>query len=147
MILAAFIYRLMTQKLPRDMQRPGVFISIGPSGFTVAGIGKLAEFSLRRWSQVSQPIKLTQFFMTVQLGRLAGEFIPEDFMGPGMSGHAAFIMMLMSSLLGLWLWGLAIWYALPIYPMRDRSTKLTTYSLQVLHRIGGELLEIRSARA
>lgn len=43
MILAAFIYRLMTQKLPRDMQRPGVFISIGPSGFTVAGIGKLDE--------------------------------------------------------------------------------------------------------
>lgn len=45
MILAAFIYRLMTQKLPRDMQRPGVFISIGPSGFTVAGIGKPDVFS------------------------------------------------------------------------------------------------------
>lgn len=27
MICAAFIYRLMTQKLPRDMQRPGV---VGP---------------------------------------------------------------------------------------------------------------------
>lgn len=59
MICAAFIYRLMTQKLPRDEQRPGVvgnrnkllwvtllmlvswqFISIGPSGFTVAGIGE-----------------------------------------------------------------------------------------------------------
>lgn len=43
MILAAFIYRLMTQKLPRDMQRPGVFISIGPSGFTAAGLGMLQE--------------------------------------------------------------------------------------------------------
>lgn len=41
MVLAAFIYRLMTQKLPRDTQRPGVFISIGPSGFTTAGIGEL----------------------------------------------------------------------------------------------------------
>lgn len=40
MVLSAFVYRLMTQKLPRDPQRPGVFISIGPSGFTVAGIGK-----------------------------------------------------------------------------------------------------------
>lgn len=40
MVLAAFVYRLMTQKLPRDPQRPGVFISIGPSGFTVAGIGE-----------------------------------------------------------------------------------------------------------
>lgn len=27
MICAAFIYRLMTQKLPRDMQRPGVVSS------------------------------------------------------------------------------------------------------------------------
>jgi tellurite resistance protein TehA-like permease len=39
MVCAAFLYRLMTQKLPRDHQRPGVFISIGPSGFTCAGIG------------------------------------------------------------------------------------------------------------
>jgi tellurite resistance protein TehA-like permease len=41
MICAAFLYRLMTQKLPRDHQRPGVFISIGPSGFTCAGLGML----------------------------------------------------------------------------------------------------------
>lgn len=41
MICAAFLYRLMTQKLPRDHQRPGVFISIGPSGFTCAGLGTL----------------------------------------------------------------------------------------------------------
>jgi len=40
MVLSAFVYRLMTQKLPRDNQRPGVFISIGPSGFTAAGIGE-----------------------------------------------------------------------------------------------------------
>ena len=39
MVCAAFLYRLMTQKLPRDAQRPGVFISIGPSAFTAAGIG------------------------------------------------------------------------------------------------------------
>lgn len=39
MVCAAFLYRLMTQKLPRDHQRPGVFISIGPSGFTCAGLG------------------------------------------------------------------------------------------------------------
>lgn len=42
MVLSAFVYRLMTQKLPRDTQRPGVFISVGPAGFTAAGIG---EFS------------------------------------------------------------------------------------------------------
>jgi tellurite resistance protein TehA-like permease len=41
MVCAAFLYRLMTQKLPRDHQRPGVFISIGPGGFTAAGLGEL----------------------------------------------------------------------------------------------------------
>ncbi len=40
MVCAAFLYRLMTQKLPRDHQRPGVFISIGPGGFTCAGLGE-----------------------------------------------------------------------------------------------------------
>lgn len=86
MILAAFIYRLMTQKLPRDMQRPGVFISIGPSGFTAAGL--------------------------VQLGGLAGEILPDDFMMPGMTGHAVFILKLLSAMIGLWLWGLAFWFFL-----------------------------------
>lgn len=82
MILAAFLYRLMTQKLPRDMQRPGVFISIGPSGFTVAGI--------------------------VQLGNQAKDILPLDFMGA--SDHAVFILKLTSSFIGLWLWGLSVWF-------------------------------------
>lgn len=38
MIYAAFIYRLMTQKLPQESLRPGMFVSIGPSGFTIAGV-------------------------------------------------------------------------------------------------------------
>lgn len=46
MICATFIYRLMTQKLPRNPQRPGIFISIGPSGFTAAGIGMLRQFHI-----------------------------------------------------------------------------------------------------
>src|SRR5579871_1963780 len=33
MIYAAFLYRLMTQKLPVEPLRPGMFISVGPSGF------------------------------------------------------------------------------------------------------------------
>lgn len=83
MVLAAFVYRLMTQKLPRDTQRPGVFISIGPAGFTAAGI--------------------------VQLGGLAPYILPEDFMEPGMTAHAVFILKLLSAMIGLWLWGLAFW--------------------------------------
>ncbi|PSR82237.1 voltage-dependent anion channel [Coniella lustricola] len=84
MVLAAFVYRLMTQKLPRDTQRPGVFISVGPSGFTTAGI--------------------------VQLGGLASSILPSEFMEPGMVTHAVFILKLVSAMIGLWLWGLAIWF-------------------------------------
>ncbi|KAK3989775.1 malic acid transport protein [Cladorrhinum sp. PSN332] len=83
MINAAFLYRLMTQKLPRDHQRPGVFISIGPSGFTAAGI--------------------------VSLGTLTDQIFPTDFMG---TEYAAYILRLMAYMVGLWLWGLSIWFFL-----------------------------------
>ena len=83
MVCAAFLYRLMTQKLPRDAQRPGVFISIGPSGFTAAGM--------------------------VQLGNLTADIFPRDFMG---TEHAVYILKLVSYMTGLWLWGLSIWFFL-----------------------------------
>ncbi|KAI1088719.1 voltage-dependent anion channel-domain-containing protein [Rostrohypoxylon terebratum] len=83
MICAAFIYRLMTQKLPRDEQRPGVFISIGPSGFTVAGI--------------------------VSLGQQSQVVIPDSFQG---STHSIIILRLLSTIIGIWLWGLSIWFFL-----------------------------------
>lgn len=83
MVCAAFLYRLMTQKLPRDAQRPGVFISIGPSGFTAAGI--------------------------VQLGNLTSQIFDENFMG---TEHARYILRLVAYMSGLWLWGLSIWFFL-----------------------------------
>ncbi|KAH6640821.1 voltage-dependent anion channel [Chaetomium tenue] len=83
MICAAFLYRLMTQKLPRDHQRPGVFISIGPSGFTCAGL--------------------------VQLGSQTASIFPPGFAG---TQHAADILRLLSYMAGLWLWGLSIWFFL-----------------------------------
>lgn len=83
MISTAFLYRLMTQKLPRDAQRPGVFISIGPFAFTVAGI--------------------------VGLGNRAEQIIPGDFLG---NPHAVFILKVLSVMVGLWLWGLSIWFFL-----------------------------------
>ncbi|POR38133.1 hypothetical protein TPAR_01658, partial [Tolypocladium paradoxum] len=83
MISAAFLYRLMTQKLPRDMQRPGVFISIGPFGFTAAGIA--------------------------QLGRQAKTILPHDFLGAENAGD---IIKVVSILVGLWLWGLSMWFFL-----------------------------------
>ncbi|KAI1266354.1 voltage-dependent anion channel-domain-containing protein [Xylariaceae sp. FL1019] len=81
MICAAFIYRLMTQKLPRDMQRPGVFISIGPPAFTVAGL--------------------------VLLGQQTASILPPSYAG---EPHAVFILELLSTILGLWLWGLSEWF-------------------------------------
>ncbi|KAK4142958.1 malic acid transport protein [Dichotomopilus funicola] len=84
MICAAFLYRLMTQKLPRDHQRPGVFISIGPSGFTCAGI--------------------------VQLGSLAGVVFPPGFMDR--AGSTAYVLRILACMAGLWLWGLSIWFFL-----------------------------------
>ncbi|KAJ6441931.1 c4-dicarboxylate transporter [Purpureocillium lavendulum] len=83
MISAAFLYRLMTQKLPRDTQRPGVFMSIGPFGFTAAGIA--------------------------QLGNQAKQIFPPDFLG---SEITVDIIRIVSLLVGLWLWGLAMWFFL-----------------------------------
>ncbi|KAK1832638.1 voltage-dependent anion channel [Podospora conica] len=83
MICAAFLYRLMTQKLPRDHQRPGIFISIGPAGFTAAGL--------------------------VSLGNQTQNIFPADFMG---TDHAVVILKLLAYMAGLWLWGLSIWFFL-----------------------------------
>jgi tellurite resistance protein TehA-like permease len=83
MVCAAFLYRLMTQKLPTDSQRPGVFISIGPSGFTAAGL--------------------------MVLGSQSEIIIPDEL--PGRE-HAIYSLQLLSIMLGLWLWGLSLWFFL-----------------------------------
>lgn len=84
MIYASFIYRLMTQKLPRESLRPGMFISVGPSGFTIAGV--------------------------VNMGQRLPEVVPDDFMGNGyLAGQVGKIA---SAWMGLWLWGLAFWFFL-----------------------------------
>ncbi|KAJ1338427.1 Voltage-dependent anion channel [Microdochium nivale] len=83
MICAAFLYRLMTQKLPRDNQRPGVFISIGPGGFTVAGL--------------------------VLLGQQARYVIPISLQD---GDHAVLIVRILSIMVGLWVYGLSFWFFL-----------------------------------
>jgi len=81
MVCAAFLYRLMTQKLPQDMQRPGVFISIGPAGFTCAGL--------------------------VVLGRQVDIILPQDMDG---RIYAVYSLKVLSIVMGLWLWGLSKWF-------------------------------------
>ncbi|KAL7795278.1 voltage-dependent anion channel domain-containing protein [Trichoderma ceciliae] len=83
MISAAFIYRLMTQKLPRDFQRPGVFISIGPYAFTAGSIA--------------------------QLGSQADAILPPNFLG---TENSVDIIKIVSILVALWFWGLSMWFFL-----------------------------------
>jgi tellurite resistance protein TehA-like permease len=82
MIYAAFIYRLMTQKLPQESLRPGMFISVGPSGFTISGV--------------------------VGMGQSLPRVVPADFMGDG--ELAGKVSMIVANWIGLWLWGLALWF-------------------------------------
>lgn len=77
MVYSAFIYRLMTQKLPKENIRPGMFVSVGPSGFTVAGLVSMASGAKR-------------------------SFAP-DFMGNG--ALAADILKVVVNFSMLWLWG------------------------------------------
>ena len=82
MIYSAFIYRLMTQKLPQESNRPGMFVSVGPSGFTVAGVIGMAEGAQRA--------------------------LPASFMGDRVL--TAQILRVVGSWMSLWIWGLAIWF-------------------------------------
>ncbi|KAF2738157.1 hypothetical protein EJ04DRAFT_429692 [Polyplosphaeria fusca] len=84
MIYSAFLYRLMTQKLPKESLRPGMFISVGPSGFTIAGI--------------------------INMGQVLPKIVDKDFMGDGMGEFAGRVSMICANWMGLWLWGLAFWF-------------------------------------
>lgn len=77
MVYSAFIYRLMTQKLPKENIRPGMFVSVGPSAFTVAGVVNMAAEASRSF--------------------------PSDLWGDG--ELAAMIVRVVANFACLWLWG------------------------------------------
>lgn len=77
MVYSAFIYRLMTQKLPRENIRPGMFVSVGPSAFTVTALINMAFNAPRAF--------------------------PSDFMGDG--ALAAMVVKVVANFCSLWLWG------------------------------------------
>ncbi|KAI9700799.1 MAG: hypothetical protein M1836_002168 [Candelina mexicana] len=79
---AAYIYRLMTQKLPKEISRPSMFVSVGPAGFTATALIIVAKST-------------TQAF-------------PDKFMGDGTM--AAMISKVMANWFGICLWGLALWF-------------------------------------
>ena len=86
-IYSAFVYRLMTQKLPAEPLRPGMFVSVGPSAFTVSGtVG-----------------------MAANLGKIFDRLPGNEYMG--VSGPlAAAILRLTANWASLWIWGLAFWF-------------------------------------
>jgi tellurite resistance protein TehA-like permease len=77
MVYSAFIYRLMTQKLPKENIRPGMFVSVGPSAVTVAGLVNMAAEASRSF--------------------------PPDLWGDGQL--AAMIVRVVANFASLWLWG------------------------------------------
>jgi tellurite resistance protein TehA-like permease len=79
MIYAAYIYRLMTQKLPAESSRPGMFVSVGPSGFTAGAV----------------------INMSSNIGRAFGP----DYMGEGNGKMAALVLKLVADWMSLWVWG------------------------------------------
>lgn len=81
-IYSTYIYRLMTQRLPEEGTRPGMFVSVGPSGFTAAGVIGMADGAQRA--------------------------LPPDFMGN--TQMAAMILKVVSAWMSLWIWGLAVWF-------------------------------------
>ncbi|KAF1987261.1 hypothetical protein K402DRAFT_330851 [Aulographum hederae CBS 113979] len=82
MIYSSFLYRLMTQKLPKESLRPAMFVSVGPSGFTIAGI--------------------------IGMGQRLPSVVPAGFMGDG--AFAGKVSMICANWIGIWLWGLALWF-------------------------------------
>lgn len=86
-IYSAFVYRLMTQKLPADPSRPAMFVSVGPAAFTCSGtIG-----------------------MAASLQRAIAKDPDQKYMGIS-SELAAQILRLIGNWMSLWLWGLAFWF-------------------------------------
>ena len=82
MVYSNLIYRLMTQKLPQESSRPGMFVSVGPAGFTVAGTLNMADNIARA--------------------------LPPDYLGN--APLAAMILKVTAHWMCLWIWGLALWF-------------------------------------
>jgi tellurite resistance protein TehA-like permease len=74
-------------------------MSIGPYGFTAAGIGELSIGSDHSKSLI----------LPAQLGNQAESLIPPNFLD---TPQVAPIIKVVSILVSLWLWGLAMWFFL-----------------------------------
>lgn len=123
MISAAFIYRLMTQKLPRDFQRPGIVsfkfcepkknFSLNTNCLKVHFYWALCLHSGINWLVKDVfPVQKAQALLTsfeAQLGNEANVILPPNFLG---TEHSVEIVKIIALLVALWLWGLSMWFFL-----------------------------------
>lgn len=87
MVYAAYISRLMTDKLPDPSNRPGMFVSVGPSAFTTIGLIGMGK----------QAVATNAFGET---------FV-------GVEGQIAqAIIRVVTVWAGTFLWGLSLWFAM-----------------------------------
>lgn len=140
MVYSAFLYRLMTQKLPKESLRPAMFISVGPSGFTITAF--------------------------IQMGQQLPRLVHKDFMGKDMGEFVARVTMVLANWAGIWLWGLAIWlflvsvgahytcvrkgrldFAMTWYSFVFPNTALTTSTFAISYALHGNLTEAEDFRA
>ena len=84
---SAFVYRLMTQKMPSEPLRPGMFVSVGPAAFTVSGVVGMAASLPKALSQ-----RPSDTYMNVN------------------SALVADVLKVVANWSSLWLWGLAFWF-------------------------------------
>ncbi|KAK5070274.1 hypothetical protein LTS08_007949 [Lithohypha guttulata] len=118
-IYAAFVYRLMTQKLPADPSRPGMFVSVGPAAFTCSGtIGMAAN--LAKAIATNQDVFMEMpAILAAQVLRLVGNWMC------------------------LWLWGLALWFFFvsaisniaPLYTRHNHRQGDLEKDARALHKI------------
>lgn len=84
MIYAAFLYRLMSHKLPEESARPGIFTSVGPASFTTSSV--------------------------ISMGIHFESVVTDVFMGNGtLAGQVTRIIAVW---VGIWIYGLAVWFFL-----------------------------------
>jgi tellurite resistance protein TehA-like permease len=131
MVYSAFLYRLMTQKLPKESLRPAMFISVGPSGFTITAF--------------------------IQMGQALPRVVSQDFMGNDMGPFVARVTMVLANWAGMWLWGLAVWlfiisvgahwscasrgkldFAMTWYSFVFPNTALTTSTFAISYALHGD---------
>ncbi|OHW97779.1 c4-dicarboxylate transporter malic acid transporter [Colletotrichum incanum] len=140
-LISAFMYatylsRLMTIGLP--VQRPGMFIAVGPPSFTAAALVSMG-------AQVPRLISTTDSFISDSLRSVA---YLTDMENPGTIAFAVRAMALFSA---VFLWGLSFWFfssacLSTLFGMPDHSFHLSWWSF-VFPNVGFAIATIRIGEA